>query len=155
MAEGRTRLSQLLARVQEVVGGPGDRDEKLSAICEILRDGVPYYDWVGFYIADQDEKVLVLGPFVGDPTEHVRIPYGRGICGRVAQKTEPLIIDDVSGESNYLACSPGVKSEIVVPVFRDGRFAGEIDIDSHTRGAFSENDRVFLEEVSQSIAKLF
>ncbi|MDO9547371.1 MAG: GAF domain-containing protein [Candidatus Marinimicrobia bacterium] len=131
------------------------RDEILLEICQHLGSETAHYDWVGFYIADQDKRVLNLGPYYGAPTEHVRIPFGRGICGRAAETLETVIIQDVGSESNYLACSAEVKSEIVVPIFKDGRFVADLDIDSHQKNRFIDQDRVFLEKIGREVAVLF
>jgi GAF domain-containing protein len=120
----------------------------LTHICQLLRDNIPNYDWVGFYMVNPDnDKELLLGPYSGAPTEHVRIPFGKGICGQAAETKKTLIIDDVSKEKNYLACSLSVKSEIVVPIIRNGKIIGELDLDSHAAAAFDERDRRFLEEI--------
>lgn len=131
------------------------RDEALAALCRFLSERFPQYSWVGFYIVEPGTRELVLGPFVGEPTEHVRIPFGRGICGQAAEREETFVVQDVERESNYLSCSPFVKSEIVVPVFSDGAVAAELDIDSHLRGAFTPEDRAFLEAVAEAAAPLF
>jgi len=149
------RFDLLLDRVREVVDGPSDRDAKLKTICELLRDNVAYYDWVGFYIVARARRELVLGPFVGEPTEHERIPFGKGICGQAAEREETFIVQDVSKETEYLACSPRVQSEIVVPIFKAGEIVGELDIDSHTLAPFTQEDRMFLEEVGRIVAALF
>lgn len=122
-------------------------------VCDLLRHEVPHYHWFGFYLDVPGEQMLVLGPFSGEPTEHVRIPWGRGICGQAAQRGVTFRVDDVAAQDNYLACSVHVRSEIVVPVFRaDGTFIGEIDIDSHQPGAFGPEDQAFLEELAVIIA---
>ncbi len=149
------RFHLLLNRVREIVDGPSDRNEKLKTICQSLRDGVAYYDWVGFYIVDASKRDLVLGPFAGEPTEHVRIPFGKGICGQAAERKETFIVQDVSKETNYLSCSPRVQSEIVVPIFKNGEILGELDIDSHTLSPFTPEDREFLEDVCQMVSELF
>ncbi|MCK4640592.1 MAG: GAF domain-containing protein [Candidatus Marinimicrobia bacterium] len=131
------------------------RDEKLLNICQLLKDAVPYYDWVGFYMAERGKHELVLGPYVGAPTEHVRISYGKGICGQAAEKRETIIVQDVSGQTNYLSCSIDVRSEIVVPVFKDNRFVAELDIDSHKLNPYSEEDKKYLELVCRHISVLF
>ena len=172
----------LLDATRKIIDGPAPRDEKLLEICKLLKSGVPHYDWVGFYLrepADAGKKgvrhllcagtlrayrqkvpdplfpVLVLGPFVGEPTEHVRIPFGRGICGQAAERRETFVAQDVSKEANYLACSAKAASEIVVPILKDGEVAGELDIDSHRRSPFTGEDREFLEEVCNRLARLF
>lgn len=78
-------IGKYIKTVKSIVKGKGTRDEKLKAVCELLRDNVSYYDWVGFYLADEDKRELILGPFVGEPTEHTRISFGQGICGQAAE----------------------------------------------------------------------
>ena len=108
---------------------------------------LPYYNWVGFYMLDPgDDSILVLGPFHGAPTDHVRIPVTEGICGAAVAQGETVIVEDVSSDPRYLSCSIETKSEIVVPIRVKGKIRGEIDIDSHLRNAFGAEDRSFLEE---------
>ena len=133
----------------------GDRDGKLQSICEILSRGIDHYHWVGFYLVDlEKEEELVLGPYVGEPTDHVRIPFGKGICGQAAQSGKTFVIQDVTKQDNYLSCSVNVRSEIVVPIFKGGEIAGELDIDSHVRGPFSKDERIWLEEVCSLISRI-
>lgn len=127
---------------------------RLRAICDLLRERVPHYDWVGFYVVTAP-LTLTLGPYSGEATEHTEIPFGRGVCGRVAESEETLVIGDVSGEANYLSCSVNVKSEIVVPIFKGGVFAAQLDIDSRTVNAFTAEDRFFLENVARILEILF
>jgi len=155
MSEDKVGFDTLLEEVTGIVEGGGDHDEKPARICELLRDRVSYYDWVGFYIADLTKRVLHLGSFAGEPTEHVRIPFGRGVCGQVARDEVPMIVQDVSEVSNYLSCSPLVKSEIVVPVFKGDRAVAQIDIDSHSPAVFTKADRAFLIEVCRAVSSLF
>lgn len=128
-------------------------DEKLYGICKLLQAKVPYYNWVGFYFKNGDKKELKLGPYVGTPTDHTIIPFGKGICGQVAISNQPFVVPDVGAQDNYLACSLSVKSEIVVPIFKDGKNIGQIDIDSETLDPFSRADVVFLEFVCRKVAK--
>ncbi len=146
----------LLEKVRAIVESHQQRTDKLGAICTLLRDSVPHYDWVGFYLVDDlQAQTLVLGPFAGEPTEHVKIPFGKGICGQAAETRETFIVQDVTQESNYLSCSPRVKSEIVVPILKEGQIIGELDIDSHAFAPFSDKDRLFLEEVCELVSGLF
>lgn len=127
-----------------------DPEKRLQAVCDLLHESVPRFDWVGFYLVDPaSEGILRLGPFAGKPTEHVRIAFGRGICGQAASAGTTITVDDVSLEPGYLSCSSSVRSEIVVPVFHQGRLAGELDIDSDTPAAFSAEDRKFLEHIAE------
>ena len=145
----------LLRNIENVIDGTVSTDEALLTICHLLKDAVPHYDWVGFYLVDPEKgRELVLGPFVGEQTEHVWIPFGKGICGRAAEEEETLIVQDVSKETNYFSCSTDVKSEIVVPIFKDDRIAGELDIDSHTVSAFTYDDRRFLEKVCEQVSEV-
>ncbi len=240
-------LNSLSERVKKIIEETTDTNEKLLAICKLFKNNVPHYDWVGFYLVHPSRKrELVLGPFVGEPTEHVTIPFGKGICGQAAEEKRTIIVPDVSEETNYLSCSINVKSEIVVPILKnveylfswdeittndnakaslrnylikkfsanwlekaeirksvdgltisasdennsislrfndektiltitddgkidylvtrtknsklnicDGEVVGEIDIDSHTISAFTEDDKKLLEDVCESVSTLF
>jgi GAF domain-containing protein len=145
----------LLQRAREAAGGSQGPAERLQTICRLLRDGLEGYDWVGFYLVDPAaDRSLVLGPYEGEPTEHTRIPFGRGICGQAAERGETVVVDDVSQESNYLACSTAVQSEVVVPVYHGGSLVGELDIDSHRSARFGPEDRAFVEAVAGISAPL-
>jgi len=110
----------------------------------------PHYNWVGIYLLEGD--TLVLGPYLGKPTPHTRIPLNQGICGAAASSGRTIIIDDVSSDPRYLACSLETRSEIVVPIARNRKILGEIDIDSDRPAAFSEEDRRLLEAVAEILA---
>src|SRR5215510_15442368 len=114
----------------------------MDAAVRTLEREVPHYTWVGIYLLDGNE--LVLGPFLGKPSPHTRIPLGRGICGAAASEKATIVVDDVNADARYLACSIETKSEIVVPIMEDGDVLGEIDIDSDTRAAFGDADRKLL-----------
>ena len=131
------------------------REEKLYKICELLKTEVSYYDWVGFYFRNGEKEELLLGPYAGAPTDHTVIPFGKGICGQVAVSNANFVVPDVSAQDNYIACSMTVKSEIVVPLFVNGKNIGQIDIDSHVLDPFTENDERFLEFVNSQVAQLF
>lgn len=131
------------------------RNEKLLEICTLLNQNISHYNWVGFYFADHDTKTLHLGPYVGAATDHTVIPFGKGICGQVAESNQNFVVPDVAAQDNYIACSFTVKSEIVVPLFVDAKNIGQIDIDSHVIDPFSELDERFLEFVNSEVAKLY
>jgi GAF domain-containing protein len=131
------------------------RDEKLKQICELLEQNISYYNWVGFYFRNGNKEELLIGPYVGAPTDHTVIPYGKGICGQVAVSNENFVVPDVAAQDNYIACSFTVKSEIVVPLFVNGENIGQIDIDSNFLDPFTAADERFLEFVNSEIAKLF
>ena len=147
--------NSLLDKITNFLKFPAGRDEKLLRICKMLHDNIPHYDWVGFYIADEKKQTLSLGPFSGEPTEHTKIKFGEGICGQAAQKKDIFIVQDVSKETNYLSCSPAVKSEIVLPIFKEGKIVAELDIDSHSKSPFTEEDEIFLNKICEMVAFLF
>jgi GAF domain-containing protein len=145
----------LVGKTREVLESDADIDEKLKSICRLLKDHVSYYNWVGFYFVDKKRKnELVLGPFEGEPTEHTRIPFGRGICGQAAALKETFLVQDVSKQTNYLSCSVNVKSEIVVPIFQKEEVFGEIDIDSHVLSPFTKEDETFLKKIAQMASRI-
>jgi L-methionine (R)-S-oxide reductase len=128
--------------------------ELQTEIVETASQRLPHFSWTGFYMLDSgDPEMLVLGPFVGAPTPHVRIPVSQGICGAAVESGETVVVDDVGSDPRYLSCSIETKSEIVAPIFANGKVAGEIDIDSHDSAAFHEADRVFLEEVARIVGQ--
>jgi len=146
----------LKPKVQAILQAPVlSIDEKLLQVCSLLKENVDYYNWVGFYFRNGDKEELILGPYVGAPTDHTTIPFGKGICGQVAVSNQNFVVPDVAAQDNYIACSFTVKSEIVVPLFVNGQNIGQIDIDSHVLNPFTEVDERFLEFVNLEIARLY
>jgi len=149
-------LADLQPKVSSILNHADlSRDEKLFKVCTLLKENVSYYDWVGFYFRNGEKEELILGPYVGAPTDHTIIPFGKGICGQVAISNQNFVVPDVQAQDNYIACSFTVKSEIVVPLFVNGENIGQIDIDSNVLDPFTEADERFLEFVNAEIAKLF
>lgn len=129
-------------------------NNRLSAVCEILQNSIDYYDWVGFYFANHEEKTLHLKAFAGEPTNHMVIPFGKGICGQVAISNKNFMVDDVKAQDNYIACSIDVKAEIVIPLFKDGINIGQIDVDSNSVAPFSKKDERFLEWINEQVVTI-
>lgn len=129
-------------------------DIRLQQVCELLKNTVPHYDWVGFYFKNGDKEELKLGPYAGAPTDHTIIPFGKGICGQVAVSNRNFIVPDVKAQDNYIACSITVKAEIVVPLFIKDENIGQIDIDSNTSDPFTDGDERFLEFLNREVAKI-
>ena len=101
MITTREIFEGITEKIISTIDGEGDRDEKLRNICGILSKGIDHYHWVGFYLVDPERtKELMLGPYVGEPTDHVRIPFGKGICGQAAQSKKTLVIQDVTSQDN-------------------------------------------------------
>jgi GAF domain-containing protein len=125
-----------------------------TGIVAAMAQRLPHFNWTGFYMLDPaDGQMLVLGPFVGAPTPHVRIPVTQGICGAAVASGETVIVDEVAADPRYLSCSIDTRSEIVVPIYVRGNVVGEIDIDSHDPAAFTDADRTFLEEAARIVGK--
>lgn len=127
---------------------------RMTQVCELLQQQLPAYDFVGFYFANFDDRTLHLKAYAGEATDHTVIPFGKGICGQVAESNQNFVVPDVKAQDNYIACSIFVKAEIVVPLFKDGKNIGQIDIDSHTADPFTEADERFLEWVNEQVATI-
>ena len=141
--------------LNRLVLSAGSPDELMSGITKLLHESMPKYNWAGFYILEKDTQppVLVLGAFQGAMTPHTRIPLNQGICGAAASSGKTLVVDDVSSDPRYLACSPETKSEIVVPIFVRGKIVGELDIDSFFPAAFSAEDRELVEHCAAVVGE--
>ena len=122
----------------------------MESTVQLLAKHLPDYTWTGIYLLDGNE--LYLGPFVGKPSPHTRIPLGRGICGAAAAEKASIIVDDVNADPRYLACSIDTRSEIVVPIMLGGDVLGELDIDSDRVAAFDAGDREMLEQIAALLA---
>ncbi|MCC5933003.1 MAG: GAF domain-containing protein [Candidatus Cyclonatronum sp.] len=156
MPYDKSVLNTLPAKAEEIIASNTDRDTILLEICKLLRDTVPVYDWVGFYIADPETvRELYLGPYVGEATDHTRIPFGKGICGQVAESHKTFVVEDVHAQDNYLSCNIHVKSEIVVPILKNGDFVAQLDIDSNTLAAMDAHDQQVLEDICVKLSPLF
>jgi L-methionine (R)-S-oxide reductase len=136
----------------------GSVEDLMWEVVKVLHDRMLKYNWVGFYMlerqsTDGQPRMLVLGPFQGAMTPHTRIPLNQGICGAAASTGKTMVVDDVSLDERYLACSTETKSEIVVPIFVRGRVVGELDIDSHFPAAFGDDDRKLVEYCAALVGK--
>jgi len=148
-------LEELKPKIKSIISEENQsRDELLLKICKILEAHIEYYNWVGFYFKNGDKDELKLGPYVGEPTDHIIIPFGKGICGQVAMSNQNFVVSDVAAQDNYIACSITVKAEIVIPIFVNGENIGQIDIDSNTPDPFSKADERFLEFVCNQVANI-
>lgn len=149
-------MDSILKEVDLILARDSSRNQKLKDICVLLDREIESFDWTGFYLADPDEdRMLFLGPYVGEETDHMRIPYGTGICGQAAETLDTFVVQDVSKAGNYLACSVDVKSEIVVPIMKGDQFVGELDIDSHTLNAITPELRSLCEAICKKLSPIF
>jgi GAF domain-containing protein len=143
-------LARVLDATRRAIDAEPETTRALTRAVEILKAEIPDYTWVGIYLLDGEE--LLLGPYLGKPSPHTRIPLGRGICGAAATEKATIVVDDVHADPRYLPCSIETKSEIVVPIMNGGSVLGEIDIDSDRPAAFGADDRVLLESVAALLA---
>jgi L-methionine (R)-S-oxide reductase len=143
----------VLSRMRTAIEGAGSQTLAMQRVVRILKEQMPDYTWVGIYTLDGEE--LVLGPFVGKPSPHTRIPLNKGICGAAATAKQTVIVDDVDADPRYLACSLETRSEIVVPIMKGSRVVGEIDIDSDKKAAFGPADKDLLEVTATLLARKF
>ena len=142
--------SALLSRVRTAIAAAPDAQATMTETVRLLKENLPHFSWAGIYLLEGDE--LVLGPYLGKPSPHTRIPLGRGICGAAATQRATIVVDDVNNDPRYLACSLDTRSEIVVPIMRDQTVLGEIDIDSDQPAAFGKEDRELLEQIAAALA---
>jgi len=148
-------MSEIKKRLSSILESPKhNTDEKLEKVCHLLDQEISYFNWTGFYFKNGDKDELKLGPYVGAETDHIIIPYGKGICGQVAVSNETFIVPDVHLQDNYLSCSIDTKAEIVVPIFKNGENIGQIDIDSHTVDPFTKEDLELLEWLCNEVSKI-
>jgi L-methionine (R)-S-oxide reductase len=146
-------FDDVLRELRSAITGAPSADEAMAQAVGILKDKMPDYAWVGIYLLDGEH--LQLGPFLGKPSPHTRIPLNQGICGAAATHRETIIVDDVDADPRYLACSLETRSEIVVPIMTGARVLGEIDVDSDKKAAFGPADRELLEATAALLAAKF
>jgi GAF domain-containing protein len=148
-------LTKHKAIIADIMESDENLHSKLDRVCIYLKKEIVYYDWVGFYFNNGDKQELKLSVFAGEPTEHNIIPFGKGICGQVAVSNKNFVVSDVEAQDNYISCGWKVKSEIVIPIFVEGKNIGQIDIDSHSLNPFTSSDENLLEFVCQKVAENF
>ncbi len=145
-AEAKAKAySTVLAQAESLVAGVTNRVGALANLCALLKDTFPYYFWVGFYLVEGDS--LCLGPFQG-PVACYAIGKGRGVCGTAWEQARTLVVPDVEQFPGHIACSSRSRSEIVVPIFKDGSVAAVIDVDSESLAAFDSVDKEGLERLA-------
>ena len=155
MASTHSKSPDLILELNALAVTAASGEALMKSIVTLLHGKLTKYNWVGFYMLNHepDVDILVLGPFQGTMTPHTRIPLNQGICGAAASTGKTIVIDDVSSDSRYLACSLETKSEIVVPIFVHGNVVGELDIDSHFLAAFGPDDRLLCEHSAALVGK--
>ncbi len=147
------KFSIMQNKIINIISNNETSNNKLQEICNLLKEEVDYYDWVGFYFKNGTKEELKLAQFAGKPTEHTIIPFGKGICGQVAVSNKNFVVQDVTEQDNYISCGFDIKSEIVIPIFKNGGNIGQIDIDSHQINPFTKEDEKLLEFICEQVAK--
>src|SRR5215469_9204786 len=150
-----SRVEELRHEVSELARTAVSSCELMQKLCSLLHERMLKYNWVGFYMIDASEHppMLALAAFVGAMTPHTRIPLNQGICGAAASSGQTIVVDDVSKDPRYLACSLETKSEIVVPIFARGEVVGELDIDSHFPAAFTSEHQALVQHCAMLVGK--
>jgi L-methionine (R)-S-oxide reductase len=152
-----SKVKDVDRELEQLAQGAKSADYLMSQIVKLLHDHMLKYNWVGFYMLETtrngESPMLVLGAFQGAMTPHTRIALHQGICGAAASTGKTVVVDDVSKDPRYLACSLETKSEIVVPIFVRGKVVGELDIDSHFPAAFKDEDRELVEHCAALVGK--
>ena len=145
---------ELLKEFQDFAKSAPTAQSVMELISRRLHEKMTRYNWVGFYLVDPaDSGVLLIGPYVGSFTPNARIPLNSGLCGAAARTGQTVVVHDVTKDPRYLAGSPLVKGEIVVPIFGKGKLEAELDIESYFTNAFTEADQVFIEACAALMEK--
>lgn len=146
MTDKKKTYAALLPQAESLVAGVSNPVGALANLCALLKERLPHYFWVGFYLVEGD--ALQLGPFQG-PVACYTIAKGKGVCGATWERAQTLIVPDVEQFPVHIACSSRSRSEIVVPVFKGGQVAAVIDVDSEQLAAFDATDQQALEQIAR------
>jgi L-methionine (R)-S-oxide reductase len=150
-----TRMEEVRNEITALAQAARTGTDLMQGVCKVLHERMLKYNWVGFYMLEPGAQppVLILEAFLGAMTPHTRIPLNQGICGAAASSGKTIVVDDVSKDPRYLACSLETKSEIVVPIFVNQQVAGELDIDSHFPAAFGIEDQKLVQYCAEVVGK--
>lgn len=149
--EEKTAAYRLLVQQQAaIIEIEHDKIANLANSSALLADALPHTVFAGYYLFNGEE--LVLGPFQGK-VSCTRITMGKGVCGESAEKRETLIVEDVKNHKNYISCDSAARSEIVVPMVKDGKLLGVLDLDSSITHGYDEVDQTYLEQFVEALLK--
>lgn len=144
---------EVLERARETVADAGTSTGVLESVIALLKEHRQGWDWIGIYLMLMANNKLVLGPYLGAATDHTEIAIGRGVCGSAVAENRNIIVEDVSALDNYLACSIGTRSEIVVLIRHNGAIVGQFDIDSDRQARFTQEDEELLQLLAPLVAE--
>ena len=166
METKRETYEALMPQIEALVSGETDLIANMANVSAVLHEAFGFW-WTGFYrvtgeglqvtgkglqVTGKGLQELVLGPFQG-PMACTRIPYGKGVCGTAWQRGETVIVPNVHAFAGHIACSSESNSEIVVPIWQDGKVIAVLDIDSKDYNTFDETDKIYLEQIAKIISK--
>lgn len=140
----------LLSQLEALLSGETNAVANMANASALFNQFFDQINWVGFYMMEQGE--LVLGPFQGLPA-CVRIPVGKGVCGTAVKEERTMVVADVHEFPGHIACDAASRSEIVVPLFVEGKVIGVLDIDSPVTNRFDETDKMWLEKAVAAIVR--
>ena len=145
---------ELLQEFQDFARSAATSKSVMESIAQRLHEKMTRYNWVGFYLVDPaDSNILLVGPFAGSFTPYARIPLNTGLCGAAASSGQTVVVDDVSKDPRYLAGSPLVKCEIVVPIFVKNTLVAELDVESYFASTFTKGEQEFVEACAAVVGK--
>ena len=148
----REIYSQLQSQIESLLSGQTDSVATMATCCSVLHEALPYASWTGFYRVVEPD-LLRIGPYQGPPG-CLEIPFRQGVCGAAAAQGTTQVVDDVRDFPGHIACDPGARSEIVVPVHdAGGRLTAVLDVDSHQPGSFDDADRDGLERLASLLSR--
>jgi L-methionine (R)-S-oxide reductase len=153
MSSKARTLDEVLSDIRVYTDHEHDRTAVLANVAAVLKAHRAHYAWVGFYLLGQGPEEMVLGPYQGPPTCTTRIPMSAGMCGLAARERKTIVLPDVRSDPRYIACSPTVRSEIVVPLLDGERILGVLDVDSDAIDAFGLDDQSLLEATANYLVE--
>lgn len=147
-------FKELLEEFAALARSAGSIESLMDRIAHRIHEQITRYNWVGFYLVEHSAaKALVLGPYAGSFSPHKRIPLDSGLCGAAVVTGKTILVNDVSKDPRYLAGSPMVKGNLVVPIFARNAVVAEIDVESYFTNAFQEADQKFIESCAALVGR--
>ena len=156
MVIGQTTHASLRVELSALAASAYTATELMTQIAEKLNFSMLRYNWVGFYLIEKrgaDAGVLVLGAFAGTINTYEEIPLNQGVCGACASSGETILVTDAANDARYISRDHSAKSELVVPIFIDGRVAGILDVNSHFAAAFDREDCQLCESAAEAVGR--
>ncbi len=147
-----SQQSDLESSALGIIEGESNLIANLANLSSVIFHGIPGVNWVGFYLWNEADGELVLGPFQGKPA-CLRIKEGRGVCGKSFETGEALLVEDVHKFADHIACDPESESELVIPLKKGNKRFGVLDLDAPTKSFFNEEHKIFLEKLIEKVSE--